>query len=758
MRKIILSTGCAIAVMASAQIASAQEAPAVTGADAPIDGSAELGDIIVTAERRSQSLQKTAIPVSAVSGNDLVAAGVSDVNNISKLVPALVVAQSGGPAANFFVRGVGTFAQSIQRENSIAFNYDGVYIGSPTAPMGTFYDLERVEVLKGPQGTLYGRNATGGSINVLPRRPSLGGIEADVTAEYGNYDSKKLTGGINLPLGETVAVRFAGQVIDRDGYLSDGTDDERGAAGRISILFKPSSDFSATLVGDYFEQWGEGAGGILRPSSLVPTAPRPSDRIGASDPRSTAELFLRFPTVRSGLVAVPGDVSYNRSRNYGVNATIEGNLGFATLTTIAAFRQSEPDYRSISFGYPFTGDEANSQMSLEVRLASNNSSPLSYVVGVYTFQEDKDGRNTIDQGRVQLTSFTVKQNTESYAAFGQATYAVADSFRIVGGIRHSYETKRQNALFSQATPTDPTGSPRRIGGNVDFSKTTFKAGVEFDAGPRSLLYANVSTGFKAGGFTLATTNNSFRPETITAYTIGSKNRFLDNRLQLNVEAFYWRYADQQITYIGPLQTAPGVFVTSSKTENVGKSRMYGFDAEMRFQLTANDLLSADLQYLNSKYSSFDYLQLSANGAPPRVGCAVTPSATVPINAPARLYNVDCSGRPGINAPKWAANLAYQRRFPIGDYALVAQARSRVESGRYLTLEYLPDSYQKRVMTSDASLTLEAPDTRWSLTAFVNNIEDRTVMSGSSGVRPFLNATYASLRPPRTYGVRANVRY
>lgn len=758
MFKTIVSIGCAAAVLATAQAALAQDAAGAPQDDAAAETGAGLGDIIVTAERRSQSLQKTAIPVSAVSGDDLVAAGVSDVNNISKLVPALVVAQSGGPAANFFVRGVGTFAQSIQRENSIAFNYDGVYIGSPTAPMGTFYDLERVEVLKGPQGTLYGRNATGGSINVLPRRPSLGGIEADITAELGNYDAKKLTGGVNLPLGETVAVRFAGQVIDRDGYMSDGTDDERGAAGRVSLLFRPSGDFSATLVGDYFEQWGEGAGGVLQPSALVPTAPRPSDRIGASDPRSTAELVLRFPTVRSGLVALPGDVSYNRSRNYGLTATIEGNLGFANLTTIAAFRQSEPDYRSISFGYPFTGDEANSQMSLEVRLASDAGSRLSYVIGAYTFQEDKDGRNEINQGRVQLTSFTVKQNTESYAGFGQATYAFTDRLRLVGGIRHSYETKRQNSTFAQATPTDPTGSPRRILGDVDFSKTTFKAGVEFDAGPRSLLYANVSTGFKAGGFTLATTNNSFRPETITAYTVGSKNRFLDNRLQLNVEAFYWRYSDQQITYIGPLQTAPGVFVTSSKTENVGKSRMYGIDAEMRFQLTRNDLLSIDLQYLDSKYSSFDYLQLSASGAAPRVGCGVTPSAIVPINAPARLFNVDCSGKPGINSPKWSANIGFQHRFELGDYGLVAQARSRVESGRYLTLEYLPDSYQKGFMSSDASLTLEAPDSRWSLTAFINNIEDETVMSGSSGVRPFLNVTYTSLRPPRTYGVRASIRY
>ena len=767
MIKFTLLASCGAVGLLISQSSRAEQAPSKPSDDQVSTPSAdnrssprgELEEIIVTAERRSESLQNVAIPISAVSGDELIAAGVSDVNNLSKLVPALVVAQSAGPAMNFFVRGVGTFAQSIQRENSVAFNFDGVYIGSPTAPLGTFYDLERVEVLKGPQGTLYGRNATGGSINVLPKRPSLAGTEANVTAEYGNYDAKKLTGGLNIPLGESLAVRVAGQVVDRDeGYLSDGTDDERGAAGRISLLFQPSSDFSATLVGDYFKQGGKGAGGVLQPSSLVPTAPNPDDRIGSSDPRSTAELFLRFPTVRSGLVTVPIDNSFNRSQNYGINATIEGNVGFATLTTIAAYRNSRPDYRSISFGYPFLGDENNSQTSVEARLASNGDDPLQYVVGGYMFLENKEGTDSIDQGPINTTTFTVKQDSEIYAAFGQATYDLTDVLRLVGGIRYTQESKKQNSLFTQTSPTNPNPPPRPVLGDVTFSSTTYKGGIEYDIAPRSLLYANVSTGFKAGGFFLGIGKNSYLPEKITAYTIGSKNRFLDNRLQFNLEAFYWDYRDQQITFIGPLQNAPGVFVPSSSTANVGESRIYGTDAELSFQLTPNDLFSAELQYVNSEYTSFDYVQISANGAPPRVTCAVTPSSTVPTNAPTRLFDVDCAGKPGINSPEWSANLGYQHRFELGEYALVASARSRIESSRFLTLEYLDDSRQGSFTSSDASLTFEAPEAKWSITGFVNNIEDDTVMSGSSGVRPFLNVTYTSLRPPRTYGVRATMRY
>jgi iron complex outermembrane receptor protein len=374
------------------------------------------------------------------------------------------------------------------------------------------------------------------------------------------------------------------------------------------------------------------------------------------------------------------------------------------------------------------------------------------------FLENKEGTDSINQGPINTTTFTVKQDSESYAAFGQATYGLTDALRLVSGIRYTEESKKQNSLFTQTSPTSPNPPPRPVLGDVTFSSTTYKGGIEYDIAPRSLLYANVSTGFKAGGFFLGIGKNSYLPEKITAYTLGSKNRFLDNRLQFNIEAFYWDYKDQQITFIGPLQNAPGVFVPSSSTANVGESRIYGTDAELSFQLTPNDFISAELQYVNSEYTSFDYVQISTNGAPPRVTCAVTPSSTVPTNAPTRLFDVDCAGKPGINSPEWSANLGYQHRFELGEYALVASARSRIESSRFLTLEYLDDSRQGSFTSSDASLTFEAPEAKWSITGFVNNIEDDTVLSGSSGVRPFLNVSYTSLRPPRTYGVRATMRY
>jgi iron complex outermembrane recepter protein len=727
--------------------------------DAEQSDTTGLEEIVVTAQRRSENLQRAAIAVSAVSGDSLLAAGVSDVNNLSKLVPAMVVAQSPGSSINFYIRGVGTFAANILRENPIAFNFNGVYIGSPSAPVGTLYDLERIEVLKGPQGTLYGRNATGGSLNVIPRRPSLDRIGGEGSVEIGNYNSKKVSAAVNLPVGETVALRLATQWVDRDGYLSDGTDDEEGKAFRGTLLVQPNDGFSATIVADYFKAGGEGAGGVLQPGDLTPTVPSQDRRIGASDPRSTAEL-LRFPLVQQGVVTVPQDDSYNRGEFWGVSATIEGDLGFGTLTAIPAYRKAKPDFRGYTLGYPFVVAEDDDQMTLEVRLASRDSGgPLQYVVGGYLFDENKLGTNSIDQGFISRTSYTVEQDTESYAVFGQASFEVAEGMRVVGGVRQTHETRSQDTQLTQRTRANPNAPTVQITGDLSFDSTTWKGGVELDVAPQSLLYASVSTGFKSGGFYLGLGDNSYQPERLTAYAMGSKNRFFDDRLQLNVEGFYWKYRDQQINYVGPIQTSPGVFGPGGVTANAGDARFYGAEGELQFQLTPSDLFLLDVQYLNSKYDRLSYVQFSAAGAPPRVNCAVSPDASIAVLPPARLFLVDCSGRTGINAPEWSGNIAYEHRFQLGgELSLVAVGRTRLESGRFLAIEYLPEQYQGSYMSSDLMLTLEGPAARWSISAFVNNVEDETIKSGSGGIRPFINVAYTSLRPPRTYGIRGTFRF
>ena len=730
--------------------------------------------IMVTAERRSESLQRTALAVSAVTGDDLINSGVSEATGLSKLVPALSVQPSGGSSTSFFLRGVGTQSGNSFAENAVSFNFNGVYVGRPTAPAGTFYDLERVEVVKGPQGTLYGRNATGGAINVLPARPRLGEFSGNVMLEYGNYDNKRGSGAINLPLGDSVALRLATQIVDRDGYLSDGYDDEKGEAFRGSLLIEPSDTWSVLLVGDYFNQHGKGPGNVLIPTATF-AAPPLTDRIGGSDPISQAAARVSAQTlpgnpacgglgnlINSGCVILPQGNGYLNNEFWGVSATIEGDLGFGTLTIIPAYRSTTTDFRTYLPGFLGEIQDDAEQTSLEIRLASNQDQPLRYVVGGFYFSEDQAALNYFAQGDLSTTRFAPNLDTESYAVFGQLTFDLTDTVRLVAGGRYTSEDKTQlTASVSGGRPgavNPPLGAP--FTGELSFERFTWKAGVEWDAGPASLVYANVATGFKTGGFFVASPpDNTFAPERLTAYTFGTKNRFAGNTVQVNLEAFYWDYTDQQITYVGGVRTGNGLFANGGVTVNAGKSTIYGAELEFAYAVSADGNFSANIQYLNGEYDSLQTANFSGPGNPIPTGCTVLGSrlANPGVNN-ARFFDTDCSGKPTVQSPKWVANFGYEHTFDLGgDMELVAGARTNISSGYFLNVNFQQNERQGSFMTSDLLLTLNGPDDVWSLSAYVNNIENEAILA-RAGNRPILNISYGTLRPPRTYGVRLGFNF
>lgn len=770
----IAAIAALLAVPAMAQSEAVDEAAA---AQAPAEDFVGGDDIIVTAQRRSESLQNTALAVAAVGGGDLQKLGVSDVTGLSKAVPSLIVQPATGTSVGFYLRGIGSLVGNAFTENPIAFNFNQVYVARPAALLGTFYDIERVEVLKGPQGTLYGRNATGGAINVIPKAPRLDEYGADLNFEVGNYDAIRAQAAVNVPLGETVALRVAGQIAHRDGYLSDGYDDEIGQAARGSLLWE-SGRAKVTLSADYFHQGGKGTGSVLVPSPLAPGAPPVKDRIGSADPISTGALYdailasaLPPPAKADG--PLPGIIrprqdGFVDSEFWGVSANIDYDLDFATLTVIPAYRDSRPNYLSYNSGYYSRVQEVAKQKSLEIRLASNGSGPFQYVLGGYYFDEDQSALNHFLQGAVLSTKFSVDLSNRSSAVFGQATYEILPDFRLVGGVRYSHERKKNRTALTQTgifagVPVDPFNNnvpPVFVGGDRKFNKVTWKAGVEWNVTPDNLVYANVATGFKSGGFFVAALDNSFDPEVITAYTFGSKNRFGD--LTINLEAFYWDYKDQQVNYIGPtrnLNAAGNVVVGSGLvTTNAGASRIYGAELELNYRVFDQGRFTANLQYLNGKYTDFKYLAASASANPPRTACSATPTADAqfPQTPPATTFLIDCSGRPQINSPKWSLNLGYEHRIPLGASTdLVAGARTKIEASRFLSPEYLPEEKQGAYRTSDLYLTLDKGS--WSLTAFVNNVENKTIYAGTS-LRPVYPVVFNILRAPRTYGLRAGFEF
>jgi iron complex outermembrane receptor protein len=764
MKAFLLATTVLAALSVSAT-AHAQDAAASDTNEATEDQG--LGEIVVTAQRREESLQRAAVAVTAVGGEDLVNAGITETANLGRLVPSLVVQPTGG-TTSFFLRGVGTNSQNSFAENAVAFNFNGIYVGRPTAPAGVFYDLERVEVVKGPQGTLYGRNATGGAINVIPKKPVLGTFGGEGFFEYGNYDSKKSVVALNIPIGDTVALRLAGQVVDRDGYISDGYDDDKGEAFRASLLIEPSDRWSMLLVADYYNQGGKGAGAVLLPEARY-TVPALEDRVSISDPRARAAIrqlasgifappFCGGPGnfVNSGCVALPGSDGFQDSKFFGISATVTGEMGFGTLTVIPAYRRSDVDLLTYLPGFAGVVKDLAEQTSLEVRLASNEDQRLRYVLGLFYFGENQVTENFFRQGNISTTRFTPRLSTESVAAFGQLTFDITDTLRLVAGGRYTKEDKKQlTSVASGGLPgpiTPPLSAP--FTGDLSFEKFTWKAGLEWDAGPQSLVYANVATGFKSGGFFVAQPpNNTFAPETLTAYTIGAKNRFFDNKLQLNIEAFYWDYNDQQITFVGGVRTAGGIFAQGSTTVNAGKSRIYGAEFEARFAPSRNDLFSLNVQYLNGKYDSLITANFSPTGAPVTTGCRTLGSrlANPGVNG-ARFYDIDCSGRPTVNSPEWALNLGYERTFELTDQLnLIFGARGNIESSRFMNSNFRPEERQGSFAMADAYATLEDRG-GWSITAFINNITDEEVLA-RAGTRPILDFPVGTLRPPRTYGVR-----
>ena len=743
------------ATSAGAQIVpDTAPAPSLAAAAPAAEG---IADIVVTAQRRSESLQRTALAVTVVGSDDLVRANITQPQDLTKLVPALKLSATGGAGTQVTIRGVGNFAGNPYAEPAVAINLDGVYLARSGGSNGLFYDLERVEVLKGPQGTLYGRNATAGAINLITKKPTdTFGVEGSL--EGGNYNYVRGVLAVNVPLAEGVALRASGTISRRDGYLEDGYLDDRTEAARLQLLLEPSSDLTIRLSGDFAHLGGKGPNGVVSPY-LVPGDPfRGSSRDGTNTLLQQVSLGITGGTNPNLLPPLLGD-GFVDQRNWGFAATIDYDFGPVKLTVIPAYRRSENRYLMYNAGFPVNSAEDSKAKSIEARLASNNGSRFTWLIGGYYYDEDQAFTLVANQG-VAFSVTAPKLRTKSYAAFGQGSFALSDTFRVIGGIRYTDENKTQRGTFGLAVPPAAAAGlgcltyvaatgvcTFGLTGDLGASKVTYKAGIEYDAAARSLVYANVATGFKAGGFYGSQAPNTFAPETLTAYTIGSKNRFADNTLQVNLEAFYWDYKNQQITHVGPIRPVGFTVIT----ENAGKARIYGAEADLVWTPTRADTLRVNVQYLDTKYTDLRYTQTTLTG-PPQTVCPTTPIAGQPA------VTVDCSGRRLNLSPTWTANLSYAHSFPLANGGAVdAQAGSQLQSYYFTGIEYLPGERQKAVTVSNATLTYRAPGARYTVGAFVDNIEN-SVVKTFSFVQPVLGVPIVVLKPPRTFGGRLTFKF
>ena len=329
---------------------------AVSAAAAPDQNG--LGDIVVTAQRQSENSQRAAIPLNVIQGAALLASGVTQVDRLNSLAPAVTI-QPTNTGNLIFVRGVGNFTLAPNSDPAIAFNYDGVYVGRPTSTTGVFYDLDRVEILKGPQGILYGRNATGGAINVLPAQPRIGEASAYASVSYGNYSNLHAEGAVNAPLGDTGAVRVSLSRSSHDGYLSDGTSDEKTWAGRVRLKGELTPDLTVRLATDYAHNGGSGSGidylGYFSyGNALIPSGiPLGTGTNSAADQAfRTSVVFTPLGNHLPALAQPHQDNTF-----YGANAEVDYKTSLGTLTFIPAWRNARLDYLTGAGGIPYLDRE-----------------------------------------------------------------------------------------------------------------------------------------------------------------------------------------------------------------------------------------------------------------------------------------------------------------------------------------------------------------------------------------------------------------
>lgn len=710
------------AVSAIALATSLLAAPAIAQDASPDDAAdaSGIGEIVVTAQRREESLQDVPLSITAVSSEQLRAANVTDVTRIEQIAPGVRIARSGSDARPA-IRGVVTEAIGANSDPRIGFYVDDIYQSRTSQALAAFVDLERVEVQKGPQGTLYGRNSFGGNIAIFSAVPK-DEFGAGLDLLYGNFNRGRIEGFINVPLADDFALRVAGSYERQDGYVkntSTGSDlgDEDAGFVRAILRYAPvGSGLDIQLRGSYYKQGGAGISafgyksiGTLVAPSLV-RAPGGTITLGNGRVLTFAQGFngqvfptslgvatpvpfnSRFrdgiPDVNGADVGVPIEASPYRinfdarvkrdTEQKQFSGVINYDFGPVTVRSITSYtdffanRQSDNDFSSapIAIDSNLTRVETFTQ-ELQL-LSSDTSSPFQWIIGGY-YYDDKieeiffsdNFTNYPVAGQTALSAFgtsflpgaaapnnsrlsavrsdnfaPVLLKTKSYAGFVQASYTLFDKLRLTGGYRYTSDQKDYAAGITSgatgggflaydllqpvnyacppagsttaqfgnnpaSTTSTATNAVNALGiqcGSRKFNFSTWRGAVDFQFTRDNMVYGSVSRGVRSGGFnnvlnTLTGSVLPFEPEVVTAYELGTKNRFANDRVQFNAAFFYNDFTDLQVQNALP---APNGLTTVSIITNAGKSRAYGVEVDAIFKPVPRLTFQVSYNYLDAK--------------------------------------------------------------------------------------------------------------------------------------------------------------
>ena len=731
------------AALVQPAFAQGAAAPATTQAAA----NPALKEVVVTAERRTSTVQRTAASISVRSGRDMLTQGRYQLKDILEDVPGVVggAASSANtspgsgtdnPATGLTIRGVQSNAGapgSITTTAAAAAIYvDDIYNG-----IGSSYDIDRVEVLRGPQGTLYGRSATSGVVAIHTGEPNTHRVSAEASVEFGDYDLRHFAGSVNVPIiQDKLAVRVSGNLYKRDGYYSDDGDARSNSDLRVKALYTPTDNISALL--GYAQEYNvTHTGGVSIGQVGSPTYFTYTPQAVAQGKNNFHQYWGNF-----NLDLGPAAITYIPAyRTWYENAVLllrgQYDANQTVYTPNDSFLTQELRIRSTDSGSKFTWQAGFLYYDNKLTNVDNqyHLNPLPGPPGVppippgYQFQSASN-KSTIAEG-----------------GFAEGTYALTPADHLTAGIRYDHTQVLNTETYSVLG-----GPPKSLTGNQglrNFNNFTYKVRLEHDLTPRNKLYASIATGFSPGDITLTTENGqptveTLQAETLTAYEAGSKNRFLDNRLQVNGDVYYNNYGGYQVGINSTPQTlaAPNFIIVAAPMKS------YGAELEVQARPTTNDSISFNASYTNARYGSFGQYQFLFSksvvpGVAPFQG-SVSYTHTIPLGAASLLLHGDVHFFTGHDTS------------PISVLEQANGGEPYVHVGAQAIGDF------------DATL-LMGPTSNYSITAYVRNVADTRYLpdgwavgsvtpSGVPGGQPSVLDAGAALSDPRTVGMVLDVKY
>ncbi|WP_198351106.1 TonB-dependent receptor [Flavisphingomonas formosensis] len=725
------------------------------------DNDTGIQDIVVTAQKRAENLQKVPIAISAVPAQALAQSGIRSTQDLAQSVAGLNVTRT-TEATVFTLRGIGTQGGSTGQDSAVATFVDGVYMPSMAGATFALNNIERIEVLKGPQGTLYGRNATGGAVNVITKTPKQD-FSLDASMGYGNLQTMEgnlyATGGLAHGLAADLAVYYRNQDKGFGYNRVIGTDvnKSRDIIVRSKILWEIGPETKLTLAGDY---------GRTRGSYAISYRPVPTSQL------VDGTGYAQFTAKGNGYY--DSESEFNPvidTRMFGGSAKFEQGLGDFTLTNILAYRGSKGFQRVDVDATPLKIVDAplynrEKQWTNELQIAYD-SGPVKAIAGFFYMNatSEYDPFQIVGQAIAGETGglsdrlvIYSQQKTKSYAAFGQVTWEFATGTNLTLGARYTIDERRLHAdeYFGIGIPDPdaycnvgcrPDGTLYPIG-TVDqkktFRKPTWRIALDHQFGPHLMVYASYSRGFKSGVYNLTSpTDAPAQPETLDAGEIGIKSTLFD-RIRLNLAGFYYKYQNIQAFQVNGASTT---------LTNAASAKIYGVDFDFQAEIGAGFSLSGSGAWLHHRYGSFPVATVSflnqPAGAPsyagytPGIGNYVFPSCSNPLYS--GQFFCSASGNKLVNTPNFAFNLALNHEVDLAGGKLRSNVSWAYNSGYYWAV----DNRLKQPSFSlfNAQVVWTAPGERWNLRGWVRNLTNKKYLlslnengTGDEGV-PAAGRTY-----------------